>query len=500
MKFLGLRLCEHDSNITYTNNTQVKYYKSERDYQVKHHGFNDLNQWTKVIKKWDVNPGDLDAIAIVIDDFLHPWIKCTPGEVFEYIDIPLFKDMGFNCPILRVDHHYSHILSAWPLGINPDVGFVFDGFGDDKTSHSIFRAGQKTLSYDYINTPSLGMIMAAIGQKLELPGCALDLAGKVMAIKGYGRLNKREIQVQKQNLKEINIHTLNTLWKPESISGNLPHDEIFDHIQLCHEISEEVYVNHFCNFSQEEEIICYSGGVAQNTIINSKIKKMRPNLHIPPHCNDEGLSLGAVELLRIIYGQEPFEITGFPYWQDDELPKEKPTKNTISQTAELLAHGKIVGWYQGNGEIGSRALGNRSILMSPAVQNGKQILNDRVKHREWFRPFGASILEEKTSEFFDCSYKSPYMLYVVDVFDKESFKPITHVDGTCRIQTVSSDLENYYDLISQFEKLTGIPMLLNTSLNNGGRAICGSINDALEFFHKSDLDALVVGDKIYQKS
>lgn len=498
MKFLGLRLCDHDSNITYTDGTKVKYYKSERDYQIKHHGFDDLNQWFKIIKRWDINPKQLDAIAIVLDYDLYPWIKCNKGKLFEVINIPLFKDMGFKCPIFRIDHHYAHLLSAWMLTPNPDVGFVFDGYGDDENTHSIFRSNKKILSYNLDTAPSLGLCMAKLGEVVNLSGSFYDFPGKVMALKGYGKLTQDQVEEKKINLSRININFLDILWKSESVSS-LTNEELCNHVQICHEISEDVYVNHFKEHSSKEEIICYSGGVAQNTIINSRIKKERPNLIIPPHCNDEGLSLGAVEFLRKMYDQEPFDTKGFPYWQDDEAPLERPTQSTIKEVAELLSYGKIVGWYQGHGEVGPRALGNRSILMNPSIANAKNIINSRVKHRESFRPFGASILEEKTSQYFDWNDTSPYMLYVMDVLDKKSFPAITHIDGTCRIQTVSSELEDYYALISEFEKLTGIPMVLNTSLNNGGRAICGSIADALELLYKTDLDVLVVGDEIYRK-
>ena len=123
----------------------------------------------------------------------------------------------------------------------------------------------------------------------------------------------------------------------------------------------------------------------------------------------------------------------------------------------------------------------------------------KVKHRESFRPFGASVLRDNVSDYFDWNEETPYMLYVMDVLDKDSFPSITHVDGTCRPQTVTEDHEVYYELISEFEKLTGIPMLLNTSLNNGGKPICGSPNEALELFCASEMDNLIVGSSIYSK-
>ena len=320
--------------------------------------------------------------------------------------------------------------------------------------------------------------MVAVGESLNLKGHKLDFAGKVMALKAY--------QNSMPLSKKYDFYNLNLLWKETNVTTS-------------HEETEKLFVEHIEKHSSKEEIISYSGGIAQNTIINTRLKKVRPNLHIPPHCNDDGLSLGIVEFLRKHYEQEQFDTKGFPFWQSDIKPSVEPSTKTIKKTAERLARGEIVGWYQGHGEVGPRALGNRSILMNPTIKNGKDILNKRVKHREYFRPFGASVIVDRCEEFFEWQYDSPYMLYVMNVVDPITFAPITHIDGTCRPQTVSEDHEIYYELITEFEKLTGIPMLLNTSLNNGGKPICGSPNEAIELFSNSDMDCLVVGDHVLHK-
>lgn len=490
MKFLGIRLCEHDSNICYTDEKNVKYYKSERDLQIKHHGYDDLTSWKKIFNYWNLNPSEIDAIGIVLDCFRHKHIKCDESKIYENIQIPVFKLMGFDCPIFRIDHHYAHSLSIWPIVTQPSINFVFDGFGDDQISHSIFKDSKKIVEYKNDTHPSFGLVMSKFGCDIGLRGDGLDHAGKVMALKGYGNKSTSNMQFELNSLRE--------LWDIEN-TDIVEFQEMVDHVRKCHEETERIFVNHFMKHSSKNDIISYTGGVAQNTIINSKLKKERPNLHIPPHCNDEGLSLGIVEFLRKYYDQDPFDQTGFPFWQSDIKPKTTPTEKTIKKVAEKLARGEIVGWYQGSGEIGPRALGNRSILMHPSIKNGKEIINKKVKNREWFRPFGASILEEKVSDFFDWNEKSPYMLYVMDLLDKNSFPSITHVDGTCRPQTVSSDHEIYYSLISEFEKLTGIPMLLNTSLNNNKKPICGSPNESLELFCNSGMNCLVIGDEIFEK-
>ena len=500
MKFLGLRLDEHDSSITYTDGTKVKYYKLERDNQIKHAGYDNFNQWISVVKKW-VDLTEIDVIGMVIDCFRHPWLKANERKLYEFIDIPYFKRLGITCPVVRIDHHYAHSLSHWPLGIESDIEFVLDGYGNEQNTTSVFKNDRKIIEYDVNSAPSLGFLMGRSGGKLRMNGNFNDHAGKVMALKGYGNHTKDTLELIKSNYNE-DFTTLDRVWdvdylERENDAGR--GQDVFNHVQFAHSFSEDAFVKFFCDNTKPDDVIAYSGGVAQNTIINTRIKQHRPNLFIPPHCNDEGLTLGIVEFLRQYYGEEPFDTSGYPYWQQDEAPEDRPSASTTKEVAQLLASGKIIGWYQGHGECGPRALGNRSILMNPALKDGKETLNDRVKHREWFRPFGASILEEKVSDYFDWNQPSPYMLYVMDVLDKESFPAITHVDGTCRPQTVTPEQEDYYNLISEFENLTGVPMVLNTSLNNGGKAICGNILDAMELLCKSEMDALVVGNTIYEK-
>ena len=163
----------------------------------------------------------------------------------------------------------------------------------------------------------------------------------------------------------------------------------------------------------------------------------------------------------------------------------------------MLSQNKIVGWYQGHGEYGPRALGNRSILMNPCMENGKDFINQKVKNREWWRPFGASIKEERSSDYFDIKY-SPYMLFSSKVL-KKVIPAVTHVDNTCRHQTVNINQNYYfYKLLDAFENKTKIPILLNTSLNEGGKPICSTIEQAKKVLKKTKLDYLCVGDNIYE--
>ena len=514
MKLLGLRLDSHDANVTYYDGETVRYRSFERDYQNKHHGFtNGIYEWTRILEEWNIQPWFVDGVCMIIDcagtvyerhSVVNEWIAINSQKVSEEIEIPFLRDLGFRCPIYRIDHHYAHTLSFWPMKVKPNLHFVFDGFGDDWMYRSVWRDG-KLIDYGKTpsgvdlmkcGSPSLGFIMTRMsGQILRLGGNYLDHAGKVMALKAFGKNNP---DVSNDG---IHIDNLDKMWDFDLLQTKA-HDQqyLIDYIHTAHEYTEEIYLKHFLKFVEPDDIVGYSGGVAQNTIINKVLKDAIPNLVIPPHAYDQGLSLGAVEFLRREHNLMPLPTEGFPFMQDDQDPVDRPSKKTIKDTAELLAQGKIVGWYQGHGEIGPRALGNRSILMNPCDPTGKDWINNKVKHREPFRPFGASVLEEKVSRCFYWNGPSPYMLYVTDVLEPDRFPSITHADGTCRINTVNESQEDYYSLLQEYEKLTGVPVLLNTSLNNGGKPIAGRIGDALGLYYETDLDTLVIGDKIKNKS
>ena len=172
--------------------------------------------------------------------------------------------------------------------------------------------------------------------------------------------------------------------------------------------------------------------------------------------------------------------------------------NSLLQTvAKLIVEGNVVGWYQGKMEWGPRALGNRSIIADPRNVKMKDILNEKIKHRESFRPFAPCILEEYTSEYFDVDVSSPYMLLVAPVKKPEKIPAVTHVDGTSRLQTVSKDINLlFYNLITEFYKLTGVPVLVNTSMNVRGEPIVDTPEQAYNMIVKTDMDYIVMGDYI----
>jgi len=240
-----------------------------------------------------------------------------------------------------------------------------------------------------------------------------------------------------------------------------------------------------------------SGGCALNCVANYKLLKSLPediNLYVEPVSDDSGVSMGgAMQVCDMNIDCKLDNLyLGTQLKYDYELLDHEIESNiTVGEVAKLLVDGNIVAIAQGRSEIGPRALGNRSILFDPRVKNGKDIVN-KVKNREWFRPFAGTILLEHAKEWFDLDRleESPYMMYAVDTLPEkiDLIPAIVHVDGTCRIQTVTREHnKNYYDLISEFYKLTGVPILFNTSFNLAGDTMVEYMDDALYTIRQSDI-------------
>ncbi|HOV73649.1 MAG TPA: carbamoyltransferase C-terminal domain-containing protein [Candidatus Hydrogenedentes bacterium] len=263
--------------------------------------------------------------------------------------------------------------------------------------------------------------------------------------------------------------------------------------------------------------LCLSGGVALNCSMNGRLRRESPfeDIFIQPASGDDGIAIGAALQLhhRLTGAPRAFVLRDArlgPSFSDGEirafLDRAKLSYETPpdleSRVADLLAEGHIVGWFQDRAEFGPRALGARSILADPTRPEMKDLLNTCVKHREEFRPFAPSCLEERASEFFTGCTSSPFMLFVypVEPAQRGRLPAITHVDGTARVQTVAKDVQpRYYRLIEAFEKRRGVPMVLNTSFNVMGEPIVNTPADAVRCFYSTGMDALALGNHVLVK-
>jgi carbamoyltransferase len=266
--------------------------------------------------------------------------------------------------------------------------------------------------------------------------------------------------------------------------------------------------------------LCLAGGVALNSVMNQRLRAEGPfeDVFVPPAPNDAGTPIGAAYYVRHqVLGEPRSYVFRSPYLgpeHSDEacaaalreagLESELLDEESLAaRVAALLAEGRIVGWYQGRMEIGPRALGNRSILADPRRADMQDIVNERIKHREPFRPFAPAVLEEAAGEFFLDARPLPYMIFVLPVrAEKRDVIPaVVHVDGTARVQTVSRELNpRFHRLIAAFGARTGVPVLLNTSFNDNGEPIVESPAAAVRSFRSTNLDHLVLGRRLVTRA
>ena len=310
-----------------------------------------------------------------------------------------------------------------------------------------------------------------------------------MGLAGFGKYNAEVHDMVDMYMQNPN-HKLPKGY--QKILDRVPKEDVAYTLQFATEklIEEYIFPLKTC------DNLCVAGGVAYNGYINEQLTKRWTNVFVPPASGDEGQSLGTY--MHAEYTQNN-NIHIPDVYAGKEYNYIGDTKVDLKEVAQAIADGKIVGWFQGKSESGNRALGNRSILADPRNADIKNIINSKIKLREDFRPFAPSVLEEHYNEYFDTNQPSPYMSRIMPVIS-DAIPGVTHVDGTARIQTVTREFnERYYDLINEFYKITGVPMLLNTSFNCQ-EPIVETPEDAIATFNKCGLDILVIGDYIVRKT
>lgn len=266
-----------------------------------------------------------------------------------------------------------------------------------------------------------------------------------------------------------------------------------------------------------EDYLVIAGGVSLNSVMNGRIVRESKfkDVYVMPAAGDNGTALGAAYYLyNNLLGRPRDFVHDNPYlgtsYTNEEIKavldgaklRYEYVVDICDRAAELLHHGKIIGWFQGRMEVGPRALGSRSILANPAFPDMKDKINAEVKFREAYRPFAPSAILEAKDEFFDLEVEAPFMLKVCQVHrDKQSIIPaVTHVDGSARLQTVGKNLHpRYYGVIEKLGQKTGVPVVLNTSFNIQGEPVVESPKDAIRCFWSTGLDALVIGNYVLEK-
>jgi len=393
-----------------------------------------------------------------------------------------------------IDHHQSHAAYAFlSSGYEESDILAIDGRGWQFNCIFIDKTGKiKNLN----NELSIGGLWNRLAQDL---GFGYLGAGKVMGLAGYGKYDYRVHALIEHYLHNAD-HKLPRFGRKVLEKANKEDVAYTLQYATIELIKKYVYPLKSC------ENICVAGGVAYNGYMNEELTKHYTNVYVPPAAGDEGQSLGTymharytleneVHVPSVYSGRDHVLNLGAFVGLNYEI---LPFDELAIHVAQHIADGKIVGWFQGRSESGNRALGNRSILADPRNADIKNIINSKIKLREDFRPFAPSVLEEHYKDYFDTNQPSPYMSRIMPV-TSDTIPGVTHVDGTARIQTVNKEFnERYYELINEFYKLTGVPMLLNTSFNCQ-EPIVETPEDAINTFNKCGLDILVVDNILVRK-
>jgi len=457
----------------------------------------------------------------------------------------------------RIEHHTAHLASAFFISPFDSAAVLSaDGLGDFASSMCAAGEGPKMRTLGEVTFPhSLGMYYTALTQYLGFWKFGDEY--KVMGLAAYGkpefldefrrivradgplsfRLGLEYFSHQTQGA-EITWRDANStpvlgrLFSPyleKRLGAARKADEPLTqrHHNLAASMQaalEEVLVAYWNGLAKRsgQKALCLAGGVAFNCVANAKVFDATPfeKVYVQPAAGDAGLSVGAAFAVNHQILGRPREFTmDHAYWgprfsapeiravvnqarsTDEAEIAELDEAALVKMTAQHIADGKIVGWFQGAAEWGPRALGNRSILADPRRPEMKEILNRRIKHREMFRPFAPSIIEEAVGEYFEKTHPSPFMTFAYPVrAEKRSVIPApTHVDGTARLQTVSRTANPlYWKLLRAVGDLTGVPVVLNTSFNDNEPIVCRP-EEALECFRRTRMDVLVMGNFLLER-
>ncbi|MDP8248262.1 MAG: carbamoyltransferase [Candidatus Tritonobacter lacicola] len=491
------------------------------------------------------------------------FLAAMPVWMKEKMHIPsiIQKETGFEGPVLYTDHHISHAASSFLCSPFEEAAiYTVDGVGEWNTATYGIGKGNEIEILREINFPhSLGLLYSAFTSYL---GFRVNNGEyKVMGMAPYGRPKyvdevRQLIDIKDDGSFKLDMDYFAYHYKLENLTKKFtdlfgpprePEAVFFNYIthpdkdhpewdeelarvnqryadiaRSIQEVTEEVMLK-TAGFLHKEtgmDYLCMAGGVALNCVANGKVLRQTPfkNIWIQPAAGDSGAAIGAAlyvhntvlgnprtYIMNNAYLGPSYSEESIKKWLDEEcIPyTEYSAKELPAAVAKLIADENVVGFYHGRMEFGPRALGARSILADPRKPEMKDVLNEKIKKREQFRPFAPAVLVEKVNDYFDIGAdEAPYMLLVGEVRpDKRKVIPaVTHADNTARPQTVRREVNpRYYDIIAEFEKLTGVAVIINTSFNVRGEPIVLTPQQAYNCFATTDMDYVVLERFIVSK-
>jgi carbamoyltransferase len=561
MNVLGLSCFYHDAAAALLRDGEIVAACQEERLSRKKHDSGFPSRAVKyVLREGGLRPEDLDAVGfydkplLKFERMLSTYIatfprsfgsfrKAMPLWIHEKLWVPslIRRELKpYKGPILFAEHHMSHAASCFLVSPFEEAAILtVDGVGEWATASFGVGRGSDIELFKEIRFPhSLGLLYSAFTYYLGFKVNSAEY--KVMGLAPYGkpvhfdRIMREMLQLNEDGSFKLNMRYFSYDYGLTMTNGHFNEffggpprkpetwmtEREFDIAASVQKVCEEVVLRMARYIHRETGLprLCMAGGVALNCVANGRVIRETPmkELFVQPAAGDAGGAVGVAHYLYNTLQKKPrgrawdHAYLG-PAYDDGEsrsyLDSQGARYRVLSdadvaaETARLLAAGNVVGWFQGRMEFGPRALGGRSILADPRDPKMRDTLNMKIKFREGFRPFAPSVLREKAPEWFEMDCESPYMLLVAQVREGKRVIPsVTHVDGSARLQTVTREQSPlYYAVIEEFERLTGVPVIINTSFNVRGEPIVCTPHDAYLCFMRTNMDHLVIGHHLLDK-
>ncbi|MBU0765736.1 MAG: hypothetical protein KJ607_12970 [Bacteroidetes bacterium] len=559
VNILGISAYYHDSAACLVKNGElVAAVQEERFNRVKNSPDFPIHAINYCIQAGNLSFNDIDYVSFyekpylkfsrVIFDHIRNFpftyggfLHTIPIWLQDRLILPLVlkKEVGFEGKTVFIKHHLAHASGSFLVSPFNEAAFIVaDGVGEYATTSYGFGKGNKISFLKEIHYPdSLGLLYSAVTAFLGFEANRGE--GTTMALAGFGKPVYVDRFYKMIDVKEDGSFHFNNEYfgfsrgksmlsdkfirlfgksRKKGTGYDDRHKDIAASLQMFVEETLIKIANHVHRETKMKNL-CLAGGIFLNCVANQKILENTPfeKVYIQPGAGDAGGSIGAaMNLYNCIldnprcYSMEHAYLG--PEFSREQIRRIVKVKNIsyrelnddelLRETAQLIHRKKIIGWFHGRLEFGPRALGNRSILANATDPETVKILNNRVKHREWFRPFAPVVPEDKAHEYFESCGRSPFMLLAPRVKEhaKALLPAITHIDDTARIQTVSH-IHNplLYRLLLEYEKISGVPVVINTSFNLQGEPIVCSPEEAINDYLKSEMDCLILGNIVLMK-
>nr|VFK54742.1 MAG: carbamoyltransferase [Candidatus Kentron sp. TUN]VFK55232.1 MAG: carbamoyltransferase [Candidatus Kentron sp. TUN]VFK58655.1 MAG: carbamoyltransferase [Candidatus Kentron sp. TUN] len=485
---------------------------------------------------------------VLVEKTLQNWVGKTPKDIEDYL-----RSAGFAGEIAHINHHASHIYSAYfTSGYDESAVFSVDGIGEKMSTLWGYAEGKNVRFKRCITYPhSIGLLYSTITGFLGFRANSGEY--KVMGLapcslttretNPYYEKMQKLVRQNKDGSYQLNLKYFAYEYDDKMFSNEMislfemeprkeeseltkDHEHIASALQMVTEDLLLSIIDHVQKKTRSKNL-CIAGGVGLNSVFNGKILRDTDfeNVYIQPAAGDDGTVIGGVLYAALrcdpnfqIHKQKMTHAFLGPRYSDGYIKEYldrrgvdyirfTETEALLEETANLLYDNQVIGWFQGRMEWGPRALGARSILGNPCNPHAKELLNTKVKHREEFRPFAPVVCDDDALTYFHCDEPLPkaldFMLMVYPVREqwREKIPSVTHVDGSGRLQTIAREQNSrYYDLIKKFGARSGIPILINTSFNIRGEPIVCTPHDAYRCMMGTGIDYLVMGNYLIKRS